>query len=120
MKTVKLREIAHSRAGDKGNIVNISVIPYREVDYGLIAGEITVQLVKEKFKDIAKGRITRYEVPGIKALNFVMEEALGGGVSRSLSLDRHGKSFSVLMLNIDLKVPDNYLLPPVSDYERAT
>ena len=111
MKTVKLREIAHSRTGDKLNIVNVSAIPYREEDYELLVRELTVERLRKKYKHIAKGKITRYELPGIKALNFVMEEALGGGVSRSLNLDRHGKSFNMLMLDMDIEVPDDYVLP---------
>jgi hypothetical protein len=112
MKKVKLRQIAHSRAGDKGNTSNISVFPYREEDYELIVKELTVPVVRERFKNIVRGKIKRYEAPALKALNFVMENALGGGVSRSLSLDRHGKSFSVLMLDIDIKVPDDYVPQP--------
>ena len=111
MKTIKLRQMAHARAGDKGNTSNIGVFPYRDEDYDLVMTELTVYRVKEKFTGIVKGKITRYEMPVLKALNFVMEEALNGGVSRSLSLDRHGKSFSVLMLDIDINVPDGYRTP---------
>ncbi|MFH1032668.1 MAG: hypothetical protein V1767_08930 [Chloroflexota bacterium] len=108
---MKLREIAHSRTGDKLNIVNVSAIPYREEDYDLLRRELTVERVKKQYKGIALGKITRYELPGIKGLNFVMEEALGGGVSRSLNLDLHGKSFNMIMLDIDIQVPDDYVLP---------
>jgi hypothetical protein len=111
MKTVKLRQMAHARAGDKGNISNIGVFPYRDQDYDLLLEALTVDRVKGKFEGIVKGTITRYEAPVLKALNFVMEEALNGGVSRSLSLDKHGKSFSLLMLDIDIDVPDDYSAP---------
>jgi hypothetical protein len=76
-----------------------------------IVEALTVDRVKGKFNGIVKGKITRYEAPVLKALNFVMEEALNGGVSRSLSLDKHGKSFSLLMLDIDIDVPDDYSAP---------
>jgi len=111
MKTIKLRQMAHARAGDKGNTSNICVFTYRDEDYDLILDRLTVDRVREKFRGIVKGNITRYEAPVLKALNFVMEEALNGGVSRSLSLDRHGKSFSVLMMDIDIHVPDDYVPP---------
>ena len=111
MKTIKLRQMAHARAGDKGNTSNICVFPYRDEDYDLMLEMLTVDRVREKFRGVVKGNITRYEAPVLKALNFVMEEALNGGVSRSLSLDRHGKSFSVLMVDIDISVPDDYVPP---------
>ena len=105
MKTIKLREIALSRAGDKGDISNVSVIPYDEKDYGLVKEQITIGRVKEAYGELVKGDIKRYEFHGIKALNFVMYEALGGGVSRSLCLDLHGKSRGAIMGNIELTVP---------------
>ena len=80
---MKLKEIAHSRTGDKGNISIISVIAYKEEDYPLIKEKVTVERLKEYFKDIVHGQITRYEIDTIGALNFVMEDALDGGVTRS-------------------------------------
>ena len=73
---MKLKEIAHSRTGDKGDIANISLIPYREEDYPMLREKVTAEVVKQWFSDVCKGKVTRYEVPGICALNFVMEEAL--------------------------------------------
>ena len=102
---MKLKEIAHSRTGDKGDIANISLIPYQEKDYPMLCEMVTAQMVKEWFSDICKGAVTRYEVPGICALNFVLEEALGGGVLRSLAMDKHGKSYSSALLEMDL--PDS-------------
>lgn len=75
---MKLKEIAHSRTGDKGNIFIISVIAYREEDYGFLKKNIISERLKEYFKDIVHGKITRYEIETICALNFVMEDALGG------------------------------------------
>lgn len=99
---MKLREIAHSRTGDKGDISVISVIVYDEKNYTKIKEEVTVEKVKKQFVNIVKGKITRYEIESLGALNFVMENALGGGVTRSLAIDPHGKSLSSLLLEIEL------------------
>lgn len=94
--------MAHSRTGDKGNIVNISVIAFHEEDYPLLQRVLTAEKVKSYFTDIVKGEVARYEMPLIGALNFVMHDALGGGVTRSLALDKHGKSLSSAILDMDI------------------
>lgn len=99
---MKLWEIAHSRTGDKGNISNVSLIAYDKKDYETIKEKVTPAVVKEWFKDIVKGEVVRYELPQLGALNFVMYDALGGGVTRSLALDKHGKSLSSYMLDIEI------------------
>jgi len=99
---MKLREIAHSRTGDKGNISNVSLIAYCEEDYKHLAKHVTAELVKAHFADVVKGEVVRYELPNIGALNFVMQDALGGGVTRSLALDAHGKSLSSAMMSIEI------------------
>lgn len=99
---MKLWEIAHSRTGDKGNISNVSLIVYNIDDFKLIQEKITEDKVKEWFKDIVKGKVKRYELPQLGALNFVMHDALGGGVTRSLALDKHGKSLSSYLLDIEI------------------
>jgi hypothetical protein len=99
---LKLREIAHSRTGDKGDISNISVIAYRIEDYEKIREQLTVEKVGKWFENIVQGEIVRYELPKLGALNFVMYKALGGGVTRSLSIDMHGKSLSSALLGIEL------------------
>ncbi|AVQ26977.1 MULTISPECIES: hypothetical protein [Fusobacterium] len=99
---MKLLDIAHSRTGDKGNISNISLIVYDEKDYELIREKVTAEKVKEYFKDIVHGEVVRYEIPNLGALNFVMDEALGGGVTRSLALDKHGKSLSSALLEMEI------------------
>lgn len=99
---MKLREIAHSRAGDKGNTSTISVIAREPADYELLCKALTAERVKDHFSGIVTGAITRYEMPGIAALNFVLEGSLGGGVTRSIALDAHGKSLSSLMLEIEI------------------
>jgi len=80
---MKLRALAHSRTGDKGNISNISVIAYRDEDYPFLCEHVTAARVKEHFREIVTGDVTRYELPAISALNFVLKGALGGGVTRS-------------------------------------
>jgi len=99
---MKLREVAHARAGDKGDVSNICVIAYEPVDYAYLAENLTAERVKAHFSDIVRGQVVRYELPYLGALNFVMSEALGGGVTRSLSLDGHGKSLSSSLLDIDM------------------
>jgi len=101
---MKLREIAHSRTGDKGNTSNISVIAYDKSHYALLREQVTAERVKTLFAGIVHGEVVRYELPGIGALNFVMQNALGGGVTRSLALDAHGKGLSSALLDIDIEV----------------
>ena len=106
--TVLLRSVAYARAGDKGDTNNVLVIPYDEGNYDWLNEHLTVDVVREVFGKVVVGPITRYEFLGIRALNFVMERALEGGVSRSLNLDAHGKSRANLMLGLWLQAP----MPP--------
>ena len=99
---MKLKEIAHARTGDKGNISNISLIPYQESDYELLLEQVTARRVKEYFGEICQGEVVRFELPGIKAMNFVLDQALGGVVTRSLALDSHGKSLVMALLEMEL------------------
>lgn len=101
---MKLREIAHSRTGDKGNISNISVIAHDPEQYPILKKYVTADKVKEFFSEIVKGEVVRYELPNIGALNFVLYSALGGGVTRTLSLDAHGKSLSSALMNLEISV----------------
>jgi hypothetical protein len=101
---VQLRQIAHARAGDKGDTSNISVIAYRIEDYPLLERYVTAERVKEHFQGIAQGEVVRYTLPKIGALNFVLHQALRGGVTRSSALDAHGKSLSSAILSFE--IPD--------------
>ena len=101
---MKLREIAHSRTGDKGNTSSISVIAYDERDYPRLLRHVTPERVKAHFGNVVAGDVIRYEIPSLRALNFVLRQALGGGVTRSLVLDTHGNSLSSALL--DLEIPD--------------
>jgi hypothetical protein len=109
MHEIDLRQVAYARSGDKGDTSNIVVAPFDEADYGWLRKHLTESLVAERFAEFLRGPLTRYEMPGIRALNFVMERALEGGVSRSLNLDAHGKSRSNLMLSIQIRCSE---LPP--------
>ena len=100
---IKLYDIAHSRAGDKGNTLTLSLIPYKEEDYSFLCKQVTVDKVKGHLKDIVKGDIVRYELPNISSLLFVCQQALGGGVTTSLSLDTHGKSLSFALLEMEIE-----------------
>jgi hypothetical protein len=100
---MKLRQLAHSRTGDKGNTSSISVIAYDERDYPLLFENVTPERVKAHFGDLVAGEVTRYEIPSLGALNFVLRQALGGGVTRSLALDAHGKSLSSALLDLDIE-----------------
>jgi hypothetical protein len=111
---MKLRALAHSRTGDKGNTSNISVIAYNPADYNYLEEYVTSERVKEHFREIVTGEVIRYALPKIGALNFVLKGALGGGVTRSLALDAHGKGLSSALLDLD--VPD--CLDPVAEAGR--
>ena len=100
---MKVREIAHARAGDKGDISNLSLIAYQREDYQLLVQQLTAERVKAHFAGIVHGEVRRFLLPALGAMNFVMHGALGGGVTRSLALDAHGKSLSSAILDIDLE-----------------
>ena len=103
---VQLQHVAHTRSGDKGNTSNISVIAYHPSLYPHIKAQLTVEQFKAHYDGVVKGKVTRYDIDGLAALNFVAEGALGGGVSRSLCLDNYGKSLSAAILGFMLDIPD--------------
>jgi hypothetical protein len=98
----RVYDLGHSRAGDKGNTSNVSVTAYDEASWEILRRELTAERVTAAYAQIADGPVTRYELPRLQALNFVIENALGGGVTRSLRQDTHGKSLSTLILTIEL------------------
>jgi hypothetical protein len=99
---MKLRDIAHSRTGDKGDISNISLIAFDQNNYALIEKYVTAERVKALFAGVVQGEVVRYLLPNLGAMNFVMKQALGGGVTRSLALDAHGKCLSSALLSIEI------------------
>jgi hypothetical protein len=97
-----LAALAHGRAGDKGRLVNISVIAYDARDYARLVREVTVDRVRAQLGAAISGDVRRYELPQLGALNFVMARAAGDSVTRSLALDPHGKTLSSLLLDLEL------------------
>ena len=95
-----LRDIAHTRTGDKGNRSTLSVIAYDKKDFALLEKELTPERVQQHYAGIVHGPVERYSLPQLGALNFIMHNALGGGVTRSLALDAHGKCLSAKLLSL--------------------
>lgn len=102
---MKLRELAHGRTGDKGNTLNVSVICFDAKHYAWLRDVLTPERVKTHLADVVKGEVQRYELPLLGAFNFVLGHALGGGVTRSLALDAHGKSMSAALLHLEIGEP---------------
>lgn len=100
---MKLYEIAHSRAGDKGDTLTLSLIPYNEADYNWLCEKVTATKVAQHLSGIVKGTVVRYELPNIAALLFVCQQALAGGVTTSLALDAHGKTMSYALLQMEIE-----------------
>ena len=107
MPKILLRDLAHTRSGDKGDTVNVGVIAYRTEDYPLLVDQLTAERVKEHFGDLVKGDVERFELPNLGALNFLLHNALGGGGTVSLMTDAQGKTFSTAMLRLELDVPES-------------
>lgn len=99
---MKLQELAHSRSGDKGDICNISVIAFQASGYEFIKTHLSAGRVRRHFGAMVAGKVERFELPRLGALNFVLHEALAGGVNRSLALDAHGKCLASILLEIDM------------------
>ncbi|MDU9022056.1 hypothetical protein LOY64_16380 [Pseudomonas corrugata] len=105
MTRLKLRDLAHSRTGDKGDTSNISVIAFNAEDYPRLCEWLTVERVAEHFAQLLPTQgpaVRRYELPSVHALNFVLPGVLRGGVTRSLALDAHGKALGAALLDLDI------------------
>ena len=100
MTVRKVRDIALARSGDKGNRATLSVIARDPADYPLLERVLTAERVRAHYKGIVCGAVQRYTLPHLGAVHFVMNEALGGGVTRSLALDAHGKTLSAAILDV--------------------
>jgi hypothetical protein len=99
-----LSHIAHTRSGDKGDTANIGVIAYREQDYPILVREVTAERVKAFFGDMVRGQVTRYELPNLGALNFLLDGALGGGGTVSLRVDAQGKTLGAALLRLEIEI----------------
>lgn len=104
MSTRLLRDVAHARAGDKGNRSNVSVFVNDPRHYDAVAAQLTPERLKQQFAGLLRGPIVRYDLPTLGGFNFVMDVALEGGVNESLNLDSHGKSWSSLILGLTVEV----------------
>ena len=105
--SIKLRDICHARSGDKGDTVNIGLIVYDPTHYEWVLEQVTADAVAEHVKDIAAGPVERYKLPKIGAMNFVVHKGLGGGVTRTLGIDGHGKAYGAILLEMEIEAPLN-------------
>jgi hypothetical protein len=108
-RTVQLRDVAQARSGDKADLANVALFAPSDALYAAFRREVTAERVRAHFGRYVKGRVDRYEVPNVRALNFVLHEALGGGGARSLRSDPLGKSFGSLLLRMTIEVDENEL-----------
>lgn len=103
--TIPLREIAFARSGDKGDSANIAVFARTAAFYPFLREHLTASRVEEFFRPLGVGRVVRYEVPNLHALNFVLSHVLGGGGSRSLRIDAQGKTLGMALLEMPVNAP---------------
>ena len=113
-----LHAVAHGRAGDKGDTSNVSVIAHRAEAWPALLDQVSEARVLDLFRPLGATKVTRYALPNLHALNFVIENALDGGVNRSLGIDRHGKGLSFLLLGMEIGVEEG-MLPEGSPYREA-
>ncbi len=106
MARVPLVALAHARSGDKGDTANVGVIAYDPAHFPYLEDQLTPEAVKRHFGDLVKGRVERFVLENLHALNFLLHEALGGGGTVSLMTDAQGKVFSTALLRMEVEVPD--------------
>lgn len=110
MTTIRLEDIAHARSGDKGDGSNVGVIAYTEAGYRLLRADLTTERIKSHFSTICKGSVERFEVPNLKAINFILHDSLGGGGSESVKTDAQGKTHGQALLRMELDLPGDVSL----------
>ena len=106
---IQLIKLAHARSGDKGDTANIGLIALKPEYYPILVEQVTAERVKEHFTGICKGKVERFELPNLGALNFLLHEALGGGGTITLKHDAQGKTLSTALLRMEIEVPDELL-----------
>ena len=104
---MQLVKLAHARSGDKGDTANVGLIALKDAYYPLLVREVTADAVKKHFGGIVKGGVERFELPNLKALNFLLHESLGGGGTLSLMTDAQGKTFSTALLRMSIEISDS-------------
>ncbi|MDQ7065774.1 MAG: hypothetical protein Q9P90_16190 [candidate division KSB1 bacterium] len=112
MKTIRLWDIAYARSGDKGDASNVGIVAYDERGYAFLREVLTPERVKAHFKEICRGSVDRYELPNLKALNFILHDSLGGGGSESLKTDAQGKTHGLGLLYMKVEAPDDLPVYP--------
>lgn len=119
MPRIPLSHLAHARSGDKGDTANVGVIALDPAFYPVLLRELTVDRVAAHFAGICHGRVERFELPNLHALNFLLHEALGGGGTVSLKTDAQGKTLSTAMLRMAIDVPEEITRLAEARRERA-
>ena len=104
---IELTNLAHARSGDKGDTANVGVIALKDEIYPILVREVTREKVKEHFGEMVKGDVERFELPNLKALNFLLHESLGGGGTLSLMTDAQGKTFSTALLRMKIDLTED-------------
>lgn len=104
MNTVPLVELAHARSGDKGNICNIGLIARKPEYYSLLVRRVTAEIVKQHFAGVCLGRVERFELPNLHALNFLLHDSLDGGGTLSLRADPQGKTLAAALLRMHIEI----------------
>jgi len=107
---IQLLKIAHGRSGDKGDTANVGIIAREKKYYPLIAQYLTAERVKEHFGPIVEGKVERFELPNLWALNFLLHNALGGGGTKSLKNDAQGKTLAAALLRMEIDAPEGFTL----------
>ena len=103
---IELTKLAHARSGDKGDTANVGLIALKDEFYPILEREVTAEKVKNHFGAMVKGDVERFELPNLKALNFLLHESLGGGGTLSLMTDAQGKTFSTALLRMKIEIDD--------------
>jgi hypothetical protein len=106
MPKIRLLHLAHARSGDKGDTANIGLIARHSDFYPILVGEVTAERVKSHFEGICRGKVERFELPNLDALNFLLHESLGGGGTVSLKTDAQGKTLSTALLRMEVDAPE--------------
>ncbi|MEM9290046.1 MAG: hypothetical protein AAGD01_00025 [Acidobacteriota bacterium] len=117
---VRLEQIAHARSGDKGDASNVGLIADSPEVYQLLLDQVTEEVVGKHFHGICQGAVTRYEIPNLLAMNFILHDSLGGGGTESLQIDAQGKTHGQGILQLEIEVPESTplrSLPPASASE---
>jgi hypothetical protein len=109
---IPLRQIAFARSGDKGNSANVAVFGRTSVAYAWLRDHLTAAIVENYFRPLGVGKVVRYDVPNLEALNFVLPDILAGGGSRSLRIDAQGKTLGMALLELKIEAPPHLLTEP--------